>query len=160
MNEELQKKLGVALEWVIEGAKSAGDALAEEAPKVAQEIVEWHFYSNAIRATATAVVALAAFVVALLLLRAMRRAAAAHEAATEASEAADREAVAKGDATTFWDSRSYLPFDGFPFLFPALMAFALGLVLCGFAADSGTRAVKAKVAPRLVLLEKAQELLK
>jgi len=55
MDDAMQQRLNALMDFVGEQAKDATAFAKEQAPMVAQEIVRWHLWSNAISAAAMAI---------------------------------------------------------------------------------------------------------
>lgn len=122
MNKELQDRL---LEYLgsLDGAvRQAGGFVAEQAPLVAQEWVEYEFWSNALQCAGLLGVGL------LLLL------------------------------LLLWLARQQYRRENEPWIVGAVICFALMCPAFGIGFGHGIRAMKAKIAPRVVVLEKLASL--
>lgn len=137
MNDELTNKLNESglelLEWMKGAAEKGGDFVAEQAPLLATEIVAWHFWSSVFIATVAVVAAVAMFACSVCFYRWSRC----------KKWYSDPEVPIDGDCKEY-----HLAPSG---ILCALSLFALLVV----AVPCAYEAVKASVAPRIVLIEYA-----
>jgi hypothetical protein len=125
MNDELQKQASDIAGWLKESAAKGGDFLAEQAPLFAQEVVAWHFWSSVFLAIVFSVVGIALAISAFVCLR--------YSLQDGASEG---QCVCCGAA------------------FCVCGLISMGCLL-GAVPANGYEAVKAAVAPRIVIVEYA-----
>jgi hypothetical protein len=122
VNKELQDRL---LEYLgsLDGAvRQAGGFVAEQAPLVAQEWIQYEFWSNVISCVALIVPGLVLLTAALLFLR-----------------------------------RQFRDLD-YPWFLGTLVGLAISIPLLCVGIDCGIHALKAKIAPRVVVLEKIADM--